>query len=191
MTPPCRQRLVRFCLPPLGVAAALLFFCGCQTVSVETSDGRPMPEKPREPTPAPAGALATQMTLLVSPKAADSNGNGFPDAIGARVYLFSATAGAPVREDGEFIFDLYEFEGMGVKDPMRTWRFSGDTLDQAFAMTGLGPSFVFTLSLLDNGGTDRFRSGRVDLVCRFLPAGRDAAILSEGVRTIEIGRGSS
>ena len=75
--------------PTVLIATLLACVPACQTSRVVTSDGRPMPAKPRRAPEVPAGAEPNRMTLLVVPRPDDTDGNGYPDTIQIASSLFS------------------------------------------------------------------------------------------------------
>lgn len=171
----------------LIVAAANL--TGCQVERVSSSDGRPLPPPPREAPVPPPAAKANQMAFFVGTKPDDTNGNGYPDLIAVTVMLVAAPHPTPIRQDGSFVFMLYEAGSLGQPQakPLAVWRREGVEIRRAMARALAGPCYQFQLSLLESGG-DRLLFDSADLVCRFEPADGSAAVQSTGVRTIQLGR---
>lgn len=173
------------------MAAALLV--GCTTDKVTTSDGRPMPPPTRELPPVPADAQANRMLFLMGPKPMDSDGNGYPDRMEATIVLFASPHPTPLWEEGVFEFRLYPVSRDGTPrgEPLREWRFEGEQLAKARAVSELfGKQYTFTFSLLDDG-TDVYPLVAADVKCRFEPANGSPTVESEGVRTIQIGRNAT
>ncbi len=198
--PRCRKMTMRIDndtkaqgLLSLGFACAVLCafaLAGCETGRVTTSDGRPMPPAPRRVAPVPDGVSANRMAFSVGVKPEDSNANGFPDLIRASVSLFHKPGyNLSLRQDGVFVFELYS---AGLADqpgatPAHVWRFTGEDVTKAETAAIYGPCYQFTLSLVGSGA-ERVPKMRADLVCRFEPADGSPAVVSEGVRSIQIGR---
>ena len=57
---------------------AFLSLAGCETVTTETSDGRPMPPRARVPQSAPDGVAINAMSVLYAPKPTDSDATVAP-----------------------------------------------------------------------------------------------------------------
>jgi hypothetical protein len=167
----------------------LSILTACQTERVTTSDGWRMPPAPRSaPTP-PASARADRMVFTVGSKPDDTNNNGFPDGIQVSVALFSSQHPTALRQDGTFAFTMYRQGEFGAAEakPMYEWKLSKEQVLNGQTQTYVGPSYLFQVSLLDMG-TDRLPLERADLVCRFEPSDGSAAVHSDGVRSIQIGR---
>jgi len=176
----------------LGLAGGLaLIAAGCTSSGSVTSDGRPMPPKPRAAPVTPVGAVPNSMTLLVSYKPEDTDGNGFPDLIRAAAALFAQPHPTPVYAEGSFVFTLYrlgEARLPGAR-PIATWRFSPEQVAAARSRDLYGPSHSFAFSLLDAGG-DRLPPSRGDLRGRFEPVGGGPVVYSsDEVRAVLLGRG--
>ncbi len=141
----------------------------------------------------PASLTADRMVFMVGSKPDDTNNNGFPDAIRASVALFSEQHPTALREDGAFVFTLYQQGQSDSPDAKQIaqWRVEGGAAAQSLSMAQYGPCYQFTLSLLDpNAGSesgDRLPLDRADLLCTFEPASGAASFTSAGVRTIQIG----
>jgi hypothetical protein len=173
----------------LTCAAAVMMLAGCQTENVTTSDGWQMPPEPRDAPVTPAGAKADRMVFMVSPKADDSDNNGYPDLIRASVVLFNDQHPTALREEGSFTFVLYE-QGRSsnpAAQPIAEWRVEGDALRETLATAQYGPCYQFVLSLLQTPAGDRFPTERADMICRFEPSSGSPAVQSTGVRTLQIG----
>ena len=86
---------------PICIAFCLLVVaCGCETVTTETSDGRPMPPRARVPQSAPEGAPVNAMSVLYAPKPTDSDANGRPDRLSIELYLFARPYPTPIWREG-------------------------------------------------------------------------------------------
>jgi hypothetical protein len=173
----------------LFVFALALTLCSCQTERITTSDGRPLPPEPSPVQAPPPGLKVDRMVFMVGSKPDDTNGNGYPDSIKASVALFSLKHPTSIREDGSFVFTMYQPGRINTPNvkPLGEWRIAGPALAQTMDMAQYGPFYRFQLSLLEVGD-DRLPLERADLVCRFEPADGSPPITSDGVRTIQIGR---
>jgi hypothetical protein len=129
------------------------------------------------------------MVFTVGMRPDDSNNNGFPDTILATVQLFASPHPTALRQEGTFIFTLFEQGRANETEvkPIKTWRIEPDSSDRRFAATLAGPSYRFELSLLDMGD-DRLPLTAADMICRFEPLDGSPPVHSAGVRTIQIGR---
>jgi hypothetical protein len=130
------------------------------------------------------------MAFSVGIKPEDSNSNGFPDLIRASVSLFRKPEySTSLRQDGSFVFELFAAGASAQTDgePVHAWLFQGEDVRLAETNAIYGPCYQFTLSL---AGTEveRIPRARADLRCRFIPADGSDPVVSEGVRSIQIGR---
>jgi len=170
--------------------AGLLACTGCQTERVSTSDGRPMPPKPRDPPRVPSGAQANAVALLPAAKPQDTNGNGFPDLLLVDAYLFSEPHPSPLHEQGSFVFALYH-EGQVDREnaePIAEWRVEGPALERCRAVTLWGRGYSIPLSLLDGSpGGEKFPVIATTLTCRFEPVDGREPIEPRGVYSIQLG----
>jgi hypothetical protein len=182
------RRLQRI-LDVVIVAACLSSLSACQTEKVTTSDGWRMPPPPRSAPPQPPNTKADRMLFTVGVKPDDTNNNGYPDSIRVSVGLFTGEYALSIRQSGTFVFTLYPQGKSGQENvaPIAQWRVSGEAVQRAQAVAAYGPCYLFQLNLLEAGG-DRLPLDRADMVCRFEPDDGSAAITSQGVRTIQIGR---
>jgi hypothetical protein len=174
-----------------AVVIAVACVAGCQTERVVTSDGRPLPPKPRPAPRAPVGTEPTQMLLVPPMKPDDADGNGYPDLLRVEAALFGATHPSPLTADGAFIFTLYRLGTVHDADrtPIREWRFEGDAVQGALTRKVYGICYRFNLSL-NAGGLDRMPEMEADLRGRFEPANGGAVVhCSDEVRMVRVGRG--
>ena len=165
---------------------------GCQTERVVTSDGRPMPEKPRRAPSVPLGATPNRMTLQVVPSPDDTDGNGYPDTMQVMSSLFSHPHPMAMDADGAFVFTLYRQGEAHLPDaiPIGEWRFEGEEVGDARATAMWGTCYRFRLSLR-TVGSDRMPPLRADLRGRFEPsAGGSEIRSSDEVRPVQLGRGA-
>ncbi len=171
--------------------AMLALVMGCST-KVTTSDGRPMPPEPNSAPKTPVDADANAMALLVALKPTDSDGNSYPDQIAVQAFLYSRPHPTSIHEPGAFVFELFA-AGASVHNstPIASWRFEGQRVDDARIHSRLfSRGYTFRLSLLETGG-DVLPSMTSNLIGRFEPADGRAAVRADGVRIIQIGRGST
>ena len=130
--------------------------------------------------------------LQVTPRPRDTNGNGFPDLIEIRGYLFSSGPHPmPFYEDGAFVFELFLAGQSDVADaePINAWRIAGSELDAAKAGADwVGPCYVFRVSMLE-GETpaDEYPLLNADLKVRFEPADGRPAVVRRDVHRLQIG----
>lgn len=181
--------LTRSCVRGVMSCVMACVLGACQTERVTTSDGWQMPPEPRAAPATPANARADRMAFLVGSKPDDTDNNGYPDTIRASVALFNSEHPTALRQDGAFVFLLYE-QGRTASpnaQPIAQWRMEGDALRSTYAMAQYGPCYQFSLSLLETPTGDRLRADRADVVCRFEPADGSAPVVSTGVRTVQIG----
>jgi hypothetical protein len=100
----------------------------------------------------------------------DSDANGYPDTLSVRIHLFEAEGGWPlsVAVPGTFRFEL----AAPRAQPFAAWDYNAAQTDAARARDGAGPCYLFELSLLGDGRTDRVDVETVDLRATFTPAKR-------------------
>ena len=186
---PCDATIASWRLSGFCLCSWIALACGCQTERVTTSDGWRMPPPPHEAPQPPAALRADCMLFSVGSKPDDTNNNGFPDAIQVSVALFSSQHPISLAEEGAFSIAMYRQGQYGAADaqPMYQWKLSASQMQGALAASYAGPCYLFHVSLLQMG-TDRLPLERADLVCRFEPADGGPAVVSDGVRIIQIGR---
>jgi hypothetical protein len=173
----------------LALALGLLWMAGCTETRTSSGYYRPLAPEPRPLEPPPPDARANALVLNLSAAPVDTNGNGYPDLIYATAHLFDTRYPPAFWEDGAMVFRMYPPGQAGEPDPviLREWRFEGEALDRARALSAFGGCYHFQLSLLD-GGTDKLPVGMADVMCSFEPAdGRDPTFAGE-VTSIRIGR---
>ncbi|MCA9286627.1 MAG: hypothetical protein KDA22_15495 [Phycisphaerales bacterium] len=171
-----------------AVVAAAAMAAGCETTVERPTNGRPLPPDPRPAPVVPEGVRPNAMAvMLVGPKPADTNGNGFPDLIVIDVLLFAEPYPTPLWSDGAFVFQVYPMGMSSNPDiqPLAQWRIEGPALLASRTQSLAGASYRFGLSLLESG-TDVLPVPAIDLVSRFEPAADGPAIAAVGVRTIQL-----
>jgi hypothetical protein len=168
---------------------ALLALAGCQTVSSETSDGRPMPPPARRGEAPPSDAPLNALSILYGPKPADSDANGRPDRMVIEAYLFARPYPVPTWREGTFVISAYPpgtagtAQRPGVK-AFHTWRVATQDMDLGRFKSLIGEGYRFQISLLDDGGTDIVPGSVLDFTAHFEPAGSNQPVWSDGVRTL-------
>jgi hypothetical protein len=175
----------------MATAAAPVLACilaGCETVSSETSDGRPMPPRSRAVELAPESAPINAMSVLYGPKPGDSDANGRPDRLVVEMYLFARPYPVPTWREGTVVITAYPMGKAGTPDkpgaaPFHVWRIPTSQLALGRFRSLVGEGYKFQFSLLDDGGTDRVPGDALDFVARFEPA-TGGTVWGDGVRTI-------
>ena len=180
-------------LASVGAAvAACALVAGC-VETTRTSDGRPPVPEPVKPLVTPAEAPINAVVLITG-QPIDTNGNLWRDRIDATVYLFAEPHRMPAFREGTLEFAVYPMGGAGSPSrpgkAIRTWTFSAEELLAKRSMTGFGPCYQVSLSLLADGASDRLPVDAVDLSVSFR-APDSAPVWTEGVTTIQLGQASS
>lgn len=169
--------------------AALLLLSACQTVSSETSDGRPMPPPARRAESAPPGAPINAISVLYAPKPSDSDANGRPDSLSIEVYLFARPYPTPVWREGTFTVSAFPIGTAGSpsapgRKPVHVWKVATRDIGLGTFRSLIGEGYRFQLSLLEGGAGDRIPGTALDFVTSFEAAPGGAAVWSDGVRSI-------
>jgi hypothetical protein len=169
---------------------ALAAGIGCET-SRQTSDGRPMPPRPRDAPATPTAAPINAMAIVLGPKPVDTNGNLRPDLIQIEAYLFARPHPTPVWRAGTFEFAIYPPGAAGTPerpnpDPIRTWTLGPDRLLELRSRTLIGESYSIGLSLLENAASDDLGMTSVDLLAVWRPVDGGAPVFIQGVRTVSL-----
>lgn len=173
----------------LAFLGATTLLAGCASQTVTTSDGRPMPPKPRAVEPPPPGSPVERMMLVVGQNVQDTDGNGYPDTLMASVGLFTEPATVAIPADGSFVFTLYRQGEANLRDvrPVAQWRFDAETAATRVARKPWGTGYDFELNLLAQGG-DRMKSTACDLRGTFVRADGTSVQSSNEVRPVRVGR---
>lgn len=169
--------------------ALLPLLAACQTVSVETSDGRPMPPPARRAESAPPGAPVNAISVLYAPKPGDSDANGRPDTLSLEMYLFARPYPTPVWREGTITVSAYPIGTAGSpsapgRKPVHVWRVATRDLGLGTFRSLIGEGYRFQISLLDGGSGDRIPGTALDFVTSFEPASGEPPVWSDGVRSI-------
>jgi hypothetical protein len=126
--------------------------------------------------------------VLSSTYPRDTNSNGYPDSLAARIHLFEDEGGFPLSlaADGTFHFELASPKGK----TFASWSIGGDDAKRAMIRDSVGPCYVFELSLLADGKSDKIDAEKVDLHATFTPATPDSAppIRGSGIVSLHFGR---
>lgn len=175
--------------PAIPGLAALLLLPACQTVSSETSDGRPMPPPARRAEAVPAGAPINAISVLYAPKPSDSDANGRPDTLSLEVYLFARPYPTPVWREGTFTVSAFPIGTAGSpsapgRKPVHVWKVATRDIGLGTFRSLIGEGYRFQLSLLDGGATDRIPGTALDFVTSFEATAGGPPIWSDGVRSI-------
>ncbi len=134
--------------------------------------------------PAPPGTRASQM-LLVAGVPNDADANGYPDTVPVVVYLFAPANvhPLPLRERGEFRFQLRDQDGRDLGE----WSFSPDFSEGAAQSLPPGEGYVFGLRLAP--GRDRLRNQPTSLTAQFVSSRDGRIISSSGSASVRMGAG--
>ena len=173
----------RFASRVVCVSVALLLSIGPAACVTE---GPPMARQPREIPPQPEGIIPTDLDLLGSRFAQDSDGNGYADMLHITVYLFNSVGSyrASIRAEGSLSFVLTGQDGKVISK----WEFDAAQAAAARQQLLAGPGYMFKLSLRDNGGSDELATTDARLRCTFTPAGGGTPLTNRNPIAIGIGR---
>lgn len=172
----------------LAVSATLLH-AGCQTVSSETSDGRPMPPAARRPQSPPADAPVNAISVLYAPKPTDANANGRPDQLIIEMYLFVRPFPTPVWREGIFVISAFTSGTAGSPSapgakPFHVWKVDSRALGPGRFRSLIGEGYRVQISLIDDGGTDVIRGRSLDFATSFQSASGGDVVWCDGIRSI-------
>lgn len=173
---------------PLPLIALLLPLAGCVTESVQTSTGTSLPPEPKRVDPPPESLPINAMAVLKDQRPIDTNGNGFPNRLNVRVFLFARPYPTPRHDAGTLSFHYYP---VGTVDPvlgasapaLATWTFGPDRLAAAAMRNIIGPGYEFSLDI-STIGLPSIDADAADLVVEFEPEGGGPAVLSSTVQRI-------
>ena len=169
----------RVAVAAIAVAATL---AGCVTDSVESATGRPLPPDPRKVPPASAGDPINAISVLKSQQPIDTTGNGFPNLLGAGVYLFARPYPIPRFATGTLVFELFEPGGFdpasSASSPsLATWTLGPEDMATARVDNLIGPGYQISLDL-GTIGLSELAVSSADLVVRFLPGDGSEPVVS-------------
>lgn len=147
------SRLLLRCTIVAAAAAAASIPSGC----VSAGPSRPAARRP------PADARPERL-VPVQGQFEDTDGNRYGDSSLVVVYVYSRPHyDLPVPAKGSFEFTLADPGGTVI----RRWEFDAASSERGRVTTPVGPGFAFTLSLLDDGGTDVVAGTEAELTCEF------------------------
>ncbi|NUQ52421.1 MAG: hypothetical protein HUU19_06945 [Phycisphaerales bacterium] len=140
-----------------------------------TTGSKPLPQQPTDVVP-------SRMTISAAlPQ--DTDLNGYPDIIDLTIFVFDDRYPIPLDVPGSFTFKL-----SGAKEGklLREWEIPPDEAMAARRRMPAGPGYVFSLSLLENGG-DRVEAQHADLTAEFVPL-KGALVKMRGGSTLRLGK---
>ncbi len=158
--------------------AACAGACVCMVLSAcagTTTGSKPLPQQPTEVVP-------SRMTISAAlPQ--DTDLNGYPDIIDLTIFVFDDRYPIPLDVPGTFTFKL-----SGAKEGklLREWEIPPDKAMAARRRMPAGPGYVFSLSLLENGG-DRVEAQHADLTAEFTPV-KGSLVKMRGGSTLRLGK---
>ncbi|QOJ01703.1 MAG: hypothetical protein HRU70_14945 [Phycisphaeraceae bacterium] len=138
-------------------ASPLLLTAGCVTEG-------PKPP-PRVTFQEPANPVIEQMVMNTHyPR--DTDGNGHPDTMDIFVHLFEADGKYPlsVTARGTFVFEMSDSQGKQVG----RWVFTPELAAERKHRDRVGPCYLFRVSLLEPGMSDRLSTEYIDLRGHFV-----------------------
>jgi len=157
-------------------AGACAGACVVLTACAGTTTGsKPLPQQPTDVVP-------SRMTISAAlPQ--DTDLNGYPDIIDLTIFVFDDRYPIPLDVPGSFTFKL-----SGAKEGklLREWEIPPDEAMAARRRMPAGPGYVFSLSLLENGG-DRVEAQHADLTAEFVPL-KGALVKMRGGSTLRLGK---
>lgn len=155
-----------------GRAAACMALAACAGNRPASS---PVPQQPVD-------VVASRMTISAAlPQ--DTDLNGYPDMIDLTIFVFDDRYPIPIDLPGAFTFKL-----SGAKEGklIRQWDVPADKAAAARRRMPAGPGYVFSLSLLENGG-DRIEAQHADLTADFVPV-KGPLVKMRGGSTMRLGK---
>lgn len=172
----------------LGLCTTLLAAVGCGGRRMTEGYYRPLAPLEREIAPCPPDARADKLVLDVSTTPEDTDGDGYPDVIRATAHLFDDRYIPSIREQGEFVFQLFAAGevGEGEAEPLRRWRVVEEPAT-APARSAFGDCYNFDLSLRA-GGASTLSIPTADLMCWFEPADGRSPVYAGEISPVRMGR---
>ena len=115
----------------------------------------------------------------------DTNSNGYPDTIPIRVHLFEHEGGWPlaVGVEGKFRFEMASPQGK----TLASWDVDPSQVPGGVGRDQIGPCYLFDLSLLTDGRTDKLDVETIDLRGAFTPT-KDPAKVIRATISMHFGR---
>ncbi|MFO0833981.1 MAG: hypothetical protein U0638_03350 [Phycisphaerales bacterium] len=161
-----------------GFARVALCAGACMVLSACAGNkpgNKPLPQQPAEVVP-------SRMTISAAlPQ--DTDLNGYPDTIDLTIFVFDDRYPIPLDVPGTFTFKL---NGAKEGKLLREWEIPPDKVAAARRRMPAGPGYVFSLSLLENGG-DRIEAQHADLTAEFAPV-KGAIVKMRGGSTLRLGK---
>lgn len=155
----------------VAAASAIVFAAGCRT-----SDG------PKALPPQPTEVVASRLSASAAlPQ--DTDLNGYPDTIDLTVFVFDDRYPIPIDLPGSFVFKLSASKDAKL---IREWDIPPDRVAAARRRMPAGPGYVFSLSLIENGG-DQIEAQHVDLTAEFRPE-KGPLVKARGGSTLRLGK---
>lgn len=152
-------------------ASAIALAAGCQT-----SGG------PKALPPQPSEVVASRLSASAAlPQ--DTDLNGYPDTIDLTVFVFDDRYPIPIDLPGSFVFKLSASKDAKL---IREWKIPPDKVAAARRRMPAGPGYVFSLSLIENGG-DQIEAQHVDLTAEFQPD-KGPLVKARGGSTLRLGK---
>jgi hypothetical protein len=132
--------------------AASLSLAGCVT------DG------PGKPSVGPPPSNAKPASMFMAAQAfRDTNGDGNLDAGLVTVYIFAGNYARSLQLPGTFQFKIVGKGGVVIRE----WTLTAPGPDVASVNAGVGPGYVISLSLLKDGGQEKYPWQSVDILGSF------------------------
>lgn len=157
----------------VGVCAVACFVLpGC---AGNKNGGKSLPQQPAEVVP-------SRMTISAAlPQ--DTDLNGYPDTIDLTIFVFDERYPIPLDVPGSFTFKL-----SGAKEAklLREWVIPPEKVVAAKRRMPAGPGYVFSLSLLENGG-DHIEAQHADLTAEYTPL-KGPVVKMRGGSTLRLGK---
>ncbi|MCC6229681.1 MAG: hypothetical protein IT432_10680 [Phycisphaerales bacterium] len=159
-------------------AFAVVFAAVCVAMTAcagNKGGGKSLPQQPSEVVP-------SRMTISAAlPQ--DTDLNGYPDMIDLTIFVFDDRYPIPLDVPGTFTFKL-----SGAKEGrlLREWAIPPDKVVAARRRMPAGPGYVFSLSLLDNGG-DHIEAQHADLTAEYMPL-KGPVVKMRGGSTLRLGK---
>lgn len=112
----------------------------------------------------------------------DTNGDGNLDSGLVTVYLFAGNYARSLQLPGTFQFKLVGKGGVTIRE----WTLPAPGADVASVNAGVGPGYVISLSLIKDGGQEKYPWQSVDILGAFTDA--KGTTVSATPTSVQIGR---
>lgn len=164
----------------LGAGLSRVAACAGACLMLSACAGSKPGNKPLPPQP--AEVVPSRMTISAAlPQ--DTDLNGYPDTIDLTIFVFDDRYPIPLDVPGSFTFKL---SGSKEGKLLREWEIPPDKAAAARRRMPAGPGYVFSLSLLENGG-DHIEAQHADLTAEFVPL-KGALVKMRGGSTLRLGK---